>query len=324
MRKFLPLLIIPFLILCSRQLPPKQCGDYGYSHFVNFPEVDRYAERCFYAYEPDSVIMARYGDTNRVFIKTIIENDIKYFIVYEDIKNTQHITIRGTASFSNVKTDGKYKKEYNSKLSKHISSQIDTGKVKNKKLDIYVHRGFNAAANSVYNDIIKNKRLEKNYNTTVSGHSLGAATALLLYLNLLVDSVKMDGMLYTFGQPKALAYDGVLKYRCIPCMRFVNEDDMVPLVPPSKWALGLITSIPLWQHGLYRHLGDEVILLKDSNYVYLEYHDAERMSVTGFWNRLSKGEVSIQDHHMPSYLKNLRIKREVITEIDYKKKENYK
>ncbi len=324
MKKLTLFLIIPFFLLCSKKLPPKQCGEYRYTHFVNFPEVNRFAERCLYAYEPDSAIMARYGDTNRVFIKTLKKTDIKYFIVYEDIKNTQHITIRGTASFSNVKTDGKYKKTWNNKLSAYESDLIDTGKVLNSKLDVYVHRGFNAAANSVYNDIVKNNRLEKRYNTTVSGHSLGAASALLVYLNLLTDGVNLHGMLYTFGQPKVLAYDGVLKYRCIPCIRFINEDDMVPLVPPSKWALGLITSIPLWRHGLYRHLGDEVILLKDSNYVYLEYHDAERMSVTGFWRNLGKGRVSIHDHHMPSYMKNLRLKKEVITERDYKDREDFK
>lgn len=322
MKKLLVLFIIP-LFLCSKRLPPKQCGEYGYSHFVNFPDVNRYAERCFYAYESDSIIRARYGDSNRVFIKKIKETDIKYYIVYEDINNKQHIIIRGTASFENVKTDGKYRKIRNKKLSKYISEIIDSGKVKNKKLDVYVHRGFNKAANSVYNDIIGNNRLERKYLTTVTGHSLGGAVALLVYLNLHTDSVKLD-MLYTFGQPKTLAHDGVLKYRCIPCIRFVNEDDLVPLVPPSKWGFGLITSIPLWRHGLYRHLGDEVILLNDSNYVYLEYHDAERMSVTGFWRQLGKREISIHDHHMPSYLNNLKIKRDVITERSYKEKNKYK
>jgi hypothetical protein len=239
------------------------------------------------------------------------------------MQNKQHITIRGTASYSNVKTDGKYKKVKNEKLSDHVSALIDTGKEMNKRLDVYVHKGFNAAANSVYKDIKDNNRLESRYLTTVSGHSLGAAAALLLYLNLMIDSVKLD-IIYTFGQPKALAYDGVLKYRCIPCIRFINEDDMVPLVPPSKFAFGIFTSIPLWRHGLYRHLGDEVILLKDSNYVYLEYHDAERTSVTSFWKNLGKGDVSIKDHHMPAYLKNLRVKKEVITEVDYKNRDDYK
>lgn len=323
MKKLLICIFIIFCLFdCSRRFPPRQCGEYDYSHFVNFPEVDRYAERCFYAYEPDSVIMARYGDSNRVFIKTLKKTDIKYFIIYEDINNKQHIVIRGTASFSNVKTDGKYKKVKNKKLSHFISDLVDSGKVKNEKLNVYIHRGFNSSANALYKDIIENNRLEKGYLTTVTGHSLGGAAALLLYLNLYVDSLNL-GMLYTFGQPKALAYDGVLKYRCIPCIRFINEYDLVPLVPPSKFAFGLITSLPLWRHGLYRHLGDEVILLKDSNYVYLEYHDAERMSVTNFWKQLSRGEISINDHHMPAYLKNLRMKKDVITEVDYKKRHEY-
>lgn len=321
--KRLFILLIPFLFVCSSNLPPRQCGESGYSHVVNFPQVQRSAEMCAYAYKSNKKIQERYGKDNRLHIKTLKSTDIKYFIIYEDMMNRQHIVIRGTASFDNVKTDGKYKKVLNEKLSRYESNIVDKSVKKDKKLDIYVHRGFNKAGKSVYKDIMKNNLLEKNYETTVQGHSLGGAAALILYLNLYVDSVDL-GMLYTFGQPKALATDGVLKYRCIDCIRFVNENDMVPCVPPSRFAFGLITSIPLWQHGLYRHLGDEVILLKDSNYVYLEYHDAERLNVTSFWKRLGKGEISLHDHHMPQYLKNLETKKDVITERDFKSQDKYK
>lgn len=323
MKKIYPLLILPFMLICSSNLPPKQCGEHGYSHFINSPEVLRSAEMCSYAYKSDKKIKERYGDSNRLYIETIKETDIKYFIIYEDINNTQHIVIRGTASYSNVKTDGKYKKVKNNKLSKFNSDIIDQSVKKNEKLDIYVHRGFNKAGQSVYDDIIKNDLLEKRYLTTVQGHSLGGAAALLVYLFLYTDGVDL-GMLYTFGQPRVLTTDGVLKFRCIPCIRFVNEDDMVPCVPPSKFAFGLITSIPLWRHGLYRHLGDEVILLKDSNYVYLEYHDAERLNVTSFWKQLGKKELSIHDHHIPEYIKNLKIKKDVVTEQQFKDQKKYK
>ena len=56
MKKFL---LVPFLLLvldCSPTLPPKQCGEGGYSHFVNFPEVERAAEMCALAYESDEEI----------------------------------------------------------------------------------------------------------------------------------------------------------------------------------------------------------------------------------------------------------------------------
>jgi len=323
MKKYL-ILLLPVLFLCSAvNLPPRQCGDAGYSHVVNFPQVLRSAEMCSYAYKTDKEINEKYGVENRVYIRTIKETDIKYFIVYEDMLNQQHIVIRGTASFENVKTDGSYKKVRNDKLTKYESNLIDKSVTKDDKLNIYVHRGFNKAAKSVYNDIIENELLEGRYITTVQGHSLGGAAALLVYLNLLVDSTNL-GMLYTFGQPKALTTDGVLKYRCIDAIRFVNEDDMVPCVPPSRFAFGLITSIPLWRHGLYQHLGDEVILLKDSNYVYLEYHDAERLDVTSFWKQVGKGEASLSDHHMPEYIKNLEMKKDVITEQQFKDKEKFK
>ena len=324
MKRLIVLSCLLAIVACTSDAlkSKKTCGDgANYSHFVNFPAVERAAERCMYAYESDSAILAKYSYGNRLFIKTLSNVEIKYFIIYDDMKNTQHIAIRGTDNFENVKTDARFKKVHNIKLSDYQSEVCDS-LVKNEKLDVWVHKGFNIAANAIYKDIVDNDRLEPRYITTVTGHSLGGAAALLVYLNLHVDGVKLD-IMYTFGQPKALTTDGVMKFRCIPYIRFVNEDDLVPLVPPSRLGFGLITSISLWRHGLYRHVGDEVILLKDSNYVYLEYHDAERLRVSSFWRSLGKRDVSLHDHHIPSYLKNLQIKKDVITERKYKDRKKY-
>ncbi len=81
-----------------------------------------------------------------------------------------------------------------------------------------------------------------------------------------------------FGQPKVTDKAGVKVYDFLPLTRVVDENDVVPLVPP----ITLFNSI----HGIYEHLGDEVILLRDEYYVYLEKHDAARKSVGSFWENL--------------------------------------
>lgn len=316
MKGILVTLFILTIGCCNTNLPPKECGEHGYSHFVNFPQVERMAEMCMYAYASNDSIQEKYGLSGRVKITNIPSLEVKFFVYFDDMMNREFVVIRGTDNLENTKIDGKYRKRQNKKLTEYFDDSL----VLNKKLDVYVHRGFNETADSVYHRV-KNL-LERRYTTFVTGHSLGGAAAALVYLNLYTDGKKM-GMLYTFGQPKCLTTDGVKKYRCVPCIRFINEKDVVPLVPPSRWALGLITSIPLWKHGLYRHLGDEVILLKDSNYVYLEYHDAERLKVSSFWRHLGRKEVSVKDHSIHRYLDNLQIKKEVITEVEYRNRKDH-
>lgn len=304
MKIYLVALLLLF-VGCSSNIPKKECeeGALGYSHIFNPLEVERAAIRCNYAYMIDDSIKDYYMPTN-VFIKTIKETDIKYFIYYDHLLSRQHITIRGTASLKNAMTDGQYRKVYN------------------EKLGIWVHKGFNEAAMSVYKDIVNSNRLEKKYLTTITGHSLGGAVAGIVYLMLYEDGLNL-GMTYTFGQPMFTNKKGLRKYRCVNLLRFVNEKDMVPHVPPTHYALGLLASIALWRHGTYRHIGDEVLLLKDSNYVYLEYHYAEGVKINSFWRNVLRKEVSLEDHHMPAYLKSLKNKNNVITEQKFKNRNKY-
>lgn len=74
-------------------------------------------------------------------------------------------------------------------------------------------------------------------------------------------------------------------------------------------------------HGIYEHLGSEVILLKGQYYVYLEKHDATRKSVGNFWKDL--GRESIKEHFMDHYLENIEKKLEDSIQIPYGEREQY-
>ena len=56
------------------------------------------------------------------------------------------------------------------------------------------------------------------------------------------------------GQPKVMNDHGVRMYGFLPLTRVVDENDLVPMVPP----ITLLDSI----HGCYEHFGDEVIFSK--------------------------------------------------------------
>ncbi len=128
---------------------------------------------------------------------------------------THYIAIRGTKSIQDFIADGVYIK------------------VHDASLGIMGHAGFEVLGKALYNRIRNDDRfLKEGYRTTITGHSLGGAAALILYLHLVKDSAKL-GPLYTFGQPKVTDEEGVNEYSCLPILRFMNQNDPVPLTPPT-------------------------------------------------------------------------------------------
>ena len=102
-----------------------------------------------------------------------------------------------------------------------------------------VHLGFNQALASVYQRVRdKIKEVRTNDQTLwFTGHSLGGALAMLAAAKMYFEEPKLlaDGV-YTFGQPRtcdrflAKAYDAAFESRHF---RFVNNNDVVPQVPPE-------------------------------------------------------------------------------------------
>ncbi|MEM1374830.1 MAG: hypothetical protein AAGF78_10670 [Pseudomonadota bacterium] len=71
---------------------------------------------------------------------------------------------------------------------------------------------------------------------------------------------------------------------------------MVPLLPPHS------------AFGKYKHASAELILRPGPDYVYLNDHDSDRLSVGEFWRHLTN--FSFSDHHMDSYQANIEGKLE--------------
>ena len=238
---------------------------------INFAELEYYAKRSNSAYDEIEVIERDYPLTTRAV--TVPSVDIRYFIETDTAAQEQTLSIRGTAERPNVWED------------------IEVALVRDSRLGIRLHRGFQRDAAALYADATP--YLRKDYALRITGHSLGGAVAAILAEYYAKDGYRVE-RLVTFGQPRVSTrktpqdIDGLLARTT----RVVNEMDVVPMIPPYSVV------------RKYQHFPPEVILLKGPDYVYLPEHDAARLSVSDFWRNASN--LSAEDHHMDGYLANIR------------------
>lgn len=257
---------------------------------IDFNSVRWYAERASAAYKTEDEIKASFPDTVRVNQNG--KTKVQYFLEFDQDKKRQIISVRGTDNLKNIKEDVEYVKS------------------KNKKLNIFVHKGFDEDTIKVYQDILP--LLRKDYAVRLTGHSLGAAISTLLMIYLYEDGFEIEKSI-NFGQPKVTNKKGVQRYHFLPLTRVVNENDVVPLLPPVT----LLSAL----HGIYKHMGDEVILLKGAEYIYLDQHQSSREKVEGFWENID--HESVKEHFMDNYLKNIDSKLTSAVQVPYADREVY-
>jgi len=257
---------------------------------INFGEVYTYAERASAAYATKSVIAAKYPRTIRINAPS--QTDIRYFLERDDKAHTQFITIRGTANSVN------------------FSEDLQIAVRQDRKIAIPVHAGFDRAARAIYADITP--YLKSGYKTYLTGHSLGGAVAALLSIYLIEDGVDVVRVV-TFGQPRFTTADGVKRLGFLPLARVVDENDIVPMVPPGT----VINPV----FGPYEQVGSEVILLKGRDIVFLPVHDANRLSVGEFWRSISFAD--LKDHAIKNYLKRIADKTKGVIEVPYNNREQF-
>lgn len=245
---------------------------------INFTLAVQYAQRAALVYEPDAAIKQKSPAGTIVSFMVETPKGVKAYIETDEANKIQWVSVRGTSNLDNVKLD------------------VDYNKVVDGRLQIPLHKGFADTALQVY--AFAKPLLRPGYEVRVTGHSLGGAAAAIVLMLFKEDGVKL-GQAMTFGQPKVTNRAGVEKYRGLPLLRFVNDKDPVPLLPPFD-----LTTI--LDEGPYRHFGPEVVLKDGTNYAYFSDVQAERFSVLSFWNNLGRQE--IPDHSIANYVQSLQAK----------------
>jgi len=217
---------------------------------------------------------------------------VRYFLERDDKKRSQIITVRGTASDAN------------------LSEDLNIIVLEDQRLAIPVHAGFDRVARGVYGDVKPHLRV--GYSTYVTGHSLGGAVAALVAMYAIIDGYQVE-QVATFGQPRFTTAAGVRKLSAVPLVRVVDENDMVPMLPPATTIDG--------SYGPYEHAGPEVILLEGRRYSYLTAHDANRIAIGEFWR--SVGIANLKDHDINYYIKRIADKTTDPIVVAYNQRERY-
>jgi triacylglycerol lipase len=163
---------------------------------IDFTDIYAYAERSNAAYEDKLAIKLKYPLTIR--INSPDGTEVRYFLERDDKTHTQFITVRGTHN------------------NKNLAEDLDITVREDRKVDIPVHAGFDAAARAVFNDL--KSHLKPGYKTYVTGHSLGGAVAAILAIYLIEDGVQVERVV-TVGQPRFTTTDGEVRILAVDAYR---------------------------------------------------------------------------------------------------------
>jgi predicted lipase len=260
------------------------------SHSVNFAQMQWFANRASVVYSTAEEIKSNFPLVTRV--ATVKGTKVQYFIELLDEKPAQVVAIRGTANLKNAIIDAEY-----------LQSN-------NRKLGVFVHKGFDADTYLLYQDLLPH--LDKSKEVILTGHSLGAAISTLLMMYLHEDGFKL-GLSINFGQPKVTNKVGADKYANLPLLRVIDENDVVPLLPPST----LVDSV----HGIYHHIGKETILLEGQYYVFQDQHLQRSTGSNSFWENLL--DESVAAHFIKHYLHNIKSKLNDSKQIPFSERDAY-
>lgn len=285
--------------LCSLALPLAGCAALmsylsprsGAGQRIDFAEALEFARRADAAYLDEEEIRARYPG-RRIVVEDLPASEVRYVIVFDDAARTQDVAVRGTANLANIEIDAAY------------TPQPDP------LLNVHLHSGFALSAVELRDSV--SRHLKDGYATTLSGHSLGGALAVILGMYLEKEGQHLVAI-RTFGQPKVTNLEGARAMAGLPLIRFVNRGDPVAEVPPA---------MPLGNASwYYAHLGPAVLLWTGSRYIYIEEDQKPSAAVLAYWSRLGSHDVA--EHRMEAYLAALERHQGESVQISYEERESY-
>lgn len=135
----------------------------------------------------------------------------------------------------------------------------------------YVHKGFWNSYTSVEDTLLKviAQHHPENKKIFITGHSLGGALAILAAVDLLQHQLKPFSV-YTFANPR-VGTECFADYYVsldIPTYRYVNENDLVPMLPPEKrFHRIMCPEKNKGDCGKYQHVGITYNIHKDGSII---------------------------------------------------------
>ncbi len=256
---------------------------------VDFKLIHQAALLANQAYEGESEIIGQYPG-KAAWVGTPGDTNVQYVLIQNPARKIQVIAVRGTVDQINMDLD------------------MDTRGVKDKKAGILMHSGFRKAAEVIYRDL--RPRLKRDFETYLTGHSLGGAVAAILGTYLVDDKFKVAGI-YTFGQPRFTNVAGARAYRNLPLLRVINQNDVVSALPNKVKD----------ETQQYAHVGAVINLLSGPHYVYAGVEKVIEFSPGTLVRYIT--QISVPDHYIRWYVRNLEGKRDGAVEVSMADRDKY-
>ena len=190
-------------------------------------------------------------------------------VIWKDnTNNVLFIVLRGT----------EYTKEWIQDLDSSQSKYNIITKNKNKKysqvlfalntgIDLMLHSGFIEVYENIRNDIIDTVNKLGPSKIIVCGHSLGAAVSTICGVDLFMKGY--NTITYNFASPRVgdVNFCKLIKSNNIPIYRLVNEDDIIPTLPPS-----IVPNLDKYNEPyFYTHCGEQKTF-SDNRFSYTNNH----------------------------------------------------
>jgi hypothetical protein len=215
------------------------------------------------------------ADFDRVTVVELSSVRSRYALFEDDKSGRAVVAIRGTVNLENAASD------------------LEFMKMRSPELGVYLHSGFEEVALALYADL--KPRIGKDRSLRLTGHSLGAAEAIILGMLLSRDGYSVDLVLAS-APPKVTDAEGWARFASLPVVRLAAPYDPVPFLPPRSLFYG---RDPYIQGGkLLFILDGSRFSVVDSSW-FDDFPDAERAAVS------DRRSFAVADHLLSTYLARL-------------------
>ncbi len=223
---------------------------------------------------------------DRVTVVELPSVENRYALFEDEANRRADVAIRGTANFKNAVFD------------------LEFLKSKSAVLGISLHSGFEKVAFALYADL--RPRLIKDYIIRISGHSLGAAEAIIVGMLLQVDGFDVERVVAS-APPKVTDAEGWSRFSGLPLVRMVGPFDPVPFLPPQK---------PFYEDHPYIQGGKLLLLLDGRKFTVLDPSFYDSLPAAARQAYADGKHFDAADHLLPKYLERLLPKGEGIEFVD--------
>lgn len=222
------------------------------------------------------------GSYDRIEVVDLASVENRYALFVNDAARRADISIRGTTNLVNAVFD------------------LEFLKTRSPDLGIYLHTGFEKVAFALYADL--RPRLPAGCTLRVTGHSLGAAEAIILGMLLTRDGFKVEKILAS-APPKVTDAEGWSRFESLPLVRLAGPFDPVPYLPPHGLVYG---------HQPYIQGGKVLLLLDDRKFTVVDSSFFNHLPEALARAHADKQHLGAANHRQAAYMARLLPKIEGI------------